>query len=199
MQAAAHRIVLMVGPDNRAHADLRAMLNLAGCRALTERTVRQSIGLLNAVSVVICEDILPDGNWKDLLAALDRVHSPPTLIVTSAAVEPRLWAEVLNLGGSDVLAQPFSSEEVLWIVRHAVATGTTLPMRSTLDRPAEPDPESPMVLPENGHRCALMGTDRHMASEKSRVSRLNHHSEAPSGWTGACSLNSGPQRSTFKR
>lgn len=35
-------------PDNRAHADLRAMLNLAGYRALTGRTVRQSISLLSA-------------------------------------------------------------------------------------------------------------------------------------------------------
>jgi DNA-binding response OmpR family regulator len=111
MQSPAHGASLVVGPDNRAHADLRALLNLAGYHALTGRTVRQSIGLLSAVSVVICEDTLPDGTWKDLLAALDRVHSPPALVVTSAAVEPRLWAEVLNLGGTDVMAQPFSSEE----------------------------------------------------------------------------------------
>ena len=87
------------GPDNRAHADLRALLNLAGYRALTGHTVRQSIGLLSAASVVICEEILPDGTLKDLPAALDRVYSPPALVVTSATVEPRLWAEVLNLGG----------------------------------------------------------------------------------------------------
>jgi hypothetical protein len=84
-------------------------------------------------------------------------------------------------------------------VQRALPIGTTLTMRCTPDRLAGPDPESPMVLPENGHRCALMGTDRHMTSEKSRVSRLNHHSEAPSGWTGACSLSTGSQRSTFKR
>lgn len=93
MQSASHGVVLVVGPDNRAHADLRALLNLAGYYALTGRTVRQSIGLLSAVSVVICEHTLPDGTWKDLLAALDRVHSPPALVVTSVAVEPRLWAE----------------------------------------------------------------------------------------------------------
>jgi hypothetical protein len=175
------------------------MLNLAGYRALTGHTVRQSIGLLSAASVVICEDILPDGTWKDLLAALDRVHSPTALVVTSAAVEPRLWAEVLNLGGTDVLAQPFSNEEVLWIVQRAVPAGTALPTRCNADRPVEPNSESRMELPENGHRCALMGTHRHAASETPRISFLNHHTEAPSGWTGTCSLSTGSQRSNFKR
>lgn len=188
MQFAAHGAVLVAGPDNRAHAHLHAMLDLAGYRALTGRTVRQSIGLLNAVRVVICEDVLPDGTWKDILAALDQVHSPPALIVTSAVVGARLWAEVLNLGGSDVLAQPFSNEEVLWSVQYA--------------RPVErllPNPDSHLELPENGHRCALLGTDRLAAGEEPWVSHLKHCSEAPSGWPGACSLNRGAQRSIFQR
>ena len=198
MQSAAHEVVLLVGLDNRAHANLGAMLNLAGYRALTRRTVCETIGLLNTVSAVICEEILPDGTWKDVLAALDRVHFPAALIVTSAVVEPRLWAEVLHLGGSDVLAQPLSIEEVLWVVRCA-SDRYGVAGAVNLDSPAEPHPKSLLELPENGHRCALMGTDRHAASNKRGVARLNHYSEAPSGWTGACSLNSGSQRSTFKR
>ena len=37
----------------RGEADLRAMLNLGGYRALTAHTVRQSIGLLNAVVTLV--------------------------------------------------------------------------------------------------------------------------------------------------
>ncbi len=199
MASAAQDVVLVVGPDDRDHADLGAMLNLAGYRALTKRTVRQTIGLPDSVSAVICEDILPDGAWKDILAALDRVHSPPALIVTSTAVEPRLWAEVLNLGGSDVLAQPFSSEEVLWIVQHARPAKRTLPERCELEHPATPNPEPSTKLPENGHQCALMDTDWLAFSKKPCVSRLSHLPKARSSWTGDCSPTSGSQRSTLKR
>jgi DNA-binding response OmpR family regulator len=184
----------LAGPDNRAHADLRAMLKSAGYRVLTGRTVRQSISLLNAVSVVICEDILPGRmTWKNLLAALDHVHSAPAFIVTSAMVEPRLWAEVLNLGGSDVLAQPFSQAEVLWCVQHARSIHRTLPMACDLDSPAKLTPA--MELPENGHRCALLGTDRHGASQKPSVLPLNRRSGSGSDWSGACSFSGGSQRS----
>jgi hypothetical protein len=41
------------------------------------------IGLLCAVSVVICEDVLPDGAWRDVLAAFDQVQSPPALCGTT--------------------------------------------------------------------------------------------------------------------
>lgn len=113
------KAVMALGPDNKAHADLCRMLDFAGYRVLRRCTIRGSIGLLCAVSVVICEDVLPDGTWRDVLAALDQVQSPPALIVTSPVAGPHLWAEVLNLGGYDVLAQPFSNQEALWSLQHA--------------------------------------------------------------------------------
>jgi DNA-binding response OmpR family regulator len=62
--------------------------------------------------LVVCEQDLPDGSWKEILAATAAVADPPSLIVTSRLADDRLWAEVLNLGGYDVLAQPFDREEV---------------------------------------------------------------------------------------
>jgi len=62
--------------------------------------------------LVICEQDLPDGSWKDILDAIATESDPPSLIVTSRLADDRLWAEVLNLGGYDVLAQPFDREEV---------------------------------------------------------------------------------------
>ena len=63
--------------------------------------------------VVICESPLPDGNWKNLLGSV------PNLIVTARAADEALWAEVLNLGGYDVLAQPFDKGEVTRVVSSA--------------------------------------------------------------------------------
>ncbi|MCL5743838.1 MAG: hypothetical protein M1541_07900 [Acidobacteria bacterium] len=123
------RLVLALGPDNEAHAGLREMLDSAGYRVLAGYTVRRSTRVLDEISVVICEDVLPDGTWRDVLAALDQVKPRPALIITSRATGPHLWAEVLNLGGYDVLAQRFSNQAVLWSVQHARSSEATAPMR----------------------------------------------------------------------
>ncbi|MEI9970826.1 MAG: hypothetical protein WDO73_01555 [Ignavibacteriota bacterium] len=70
-------------------------------------------------SVVVCDDKLVDGNWKDLLARLEVLPSDPPLIVTSRLADERLWAEVLNSGGYDLLAEPFRTEEVVRSVQLA--------------------------------------------------------------------------------
>jgi DNA-binding response OmpR family regulator len=44
----------------------------------------------------------------------------PVLVVTSNVADESLWAEVLNLGGYDVLAQPFDGEEVARVIGSAV-------------------------------------------------------------------------------
>lgn len=78
----------------------------------------------SSISVVICETLLPDGSWKDLLEYIAQVGAPSALVVTSKLAGESLWAEVLNLGGYDVLAQPFDREEVTRVVRSAVRAGS---------------------------------------------------------------------------
>jgi DNA-binding NtrC family response regulator len=69
--------------------------------------------------VVICESCLPDGNWKDILSQIAVLPDAPRLIVTSREPDESLWAEVLNMGGYDVLATPFEKDEVIRAVSHA--------------------------------------------------------------------------------
>ena len=44
---------------------------------------------------------------------------PPVVIVTSRIADDSLWAEVLNLGGYDVLAKPFREAELIWALESA--------------------------------------------------------------------------------
>lgn len=44
---------------------------------------------------------------------LGTMADPPLLIVAAYLADNRLWAEVLNEGGHDVLAKPFRATEVL--------------------------------------------------------------------------------------
>lgn len=64
-----------------------------------------------AVQVVICERDLPDGSWRDILESTAALKDPPAVIVTSRLADDRLWLEVLEAGGYDVLAKPWNGRE----------------------------------------------------------------------------------------
>ena len=63
--------------------------------------------------IVVCERYQVDGNWQDLLNGAQELELPSSLIVCSSLADEYLWAEVLNLGGCDVLVKPFEDHEVL--------------------------------------------------------------------------------------
>jgi DNA-binding response OmpR family regulator len=72
------------------------------------------------VGVLLSNARFSDGHcWKDLLDEIQRLESPPMLVVTDRLADERLWAEVLNLGGYDLLMKPFDPEEVLRVASSA--------------------------------------------------------------------------------
>lgn len=73
----------------------------------------------NPVPVVITERDLPLGDWKNLFAAIQHLPRAPLLIVADRLADEHLWAEVLNLGGHDVLGKPFQERELLWVLGSA--------------------------------------------------------------------------------
>jgi DNA-binding NtrC family response regulator len=75
-------------------------------------TARPLIDELPA-GVVISDRQLPDGRWQDVLVELQGRRIEPVLIVASHLADDGLWAEVLNLGGYDVLATPLEAPEVI--------------------------------------------------------------------------------------
>jgi DNA-binding response OmpR family regulator len=67
-------------------------------------------------AILICERDLPDGTWKDVLHRMESMVNPPLILVVSKHADDSLWAEVLNLGGYDVLLKPFDRSEVTRVV-----------------------------------------------------------------------------------
>ena len=65
------------------------------------------------LGVVITDSCLSDCGWKAVLETADRMEGQPSVIVSSRLADDRLWAEVLNLGGFDVLVMPFERADVL--------------------------------------------------------------------------------------
>ena len=71
---------------------------------------------LNRPQVLICEATLPDADWKEVLGQAASLKNAPRVIVISRLADESLWAEVLNLGGYDVLPTPLIHDEVARIV-----------------------------------------------------------------------------------
>ena len=78
-------------------------------------------------AVILTEANLPDGTWLDVLDLARQVSSGAEVIVTDAGADARFWAEVLNLGAYDVIAQPFAAGEVQRILRNAGSRFATEP------------------------------------------------------------------------
>jgi DNA-binding response OmpR family regulator len=93
----------------------------SGWTLFEARSRRRAIKCLerNPVHVVIVEWDVPSWNWKKVLRDLGRLAHPPQLIVTSRTADDYLWAEVLNVGGYDVLPQPLASDEVERVIASA--------------------------------------------------------------------------------
>jgi DNA-binding response OmpR family regulator len=115
---------VIVSPSGEDHRALIEILRPAGWSVVCVRSYAQAARYLKwqEAPVVIASRDLPDGNWKTVLNLLTRMAFPPKLIVAARLADERLWAEVLNLGGFDVLAQPFNHAEVTRSVGHACRT-----------------------------------------------------------------------------
>jgi len=113
--------ILVVDPLDSRRSALRNILSASQCKMLEASTYREAISILDdrGIDVIICDTEVVDERWQALLDYLQGRTDPPNLVVTSRLADERLWAEVLNLGGYDVLAQPFDCGEVLRVVRMA--------------------------------------------------------------------------------
>jgi len=80
--------------------------------------------------VLLTEAALPDGNWHDALHLARECPNDLEVIVTDPHADARLWAEALNVGAYDLIAQPFYEPEVRRILYNACSrrTGMGVPI-----------------------------------------------------------------------
>jgi len=110
--------VLAVSDSEADHDCLDEVFRHSNWRMLSARSCREAFEILesNRIPVVVCECALPDGSWKSLLNRFAQWPDEPLLVVSSRQADDHLWAEVLNLGGYDVLAKPFDRAEVVRVI-----------------------------------------------------------------------------------
>ena len=84
-------------------------------------SLRQARNRLNyqEYGVILTEADLPDGKWQDVLRLVRECSQETEVIVTDLQADACFWAEALNLGAYDLLAQPFYEPEVRRILYNA--------------------------------------------------------------------------------
>jgi DNA-binding NtrC family response regulator len=113
--------ILTVLPDNDVQT-LHGIIRPCGARLQRADSLDEVHEFLKSdpADVVLTDCNLPDKHdWKHVLEVIECSGGVQPLIVASRLADERLWAEVLNLGGFDVLATPFEAAEVVRVIGHA--------------------------------------------------------------------------------
>jgi DNA-binding response OmpR family regulator len=108
--------VLAVIPGEEDRQSLRGILAHSTWVLQLASTVQQAQAALDdrKVGVILADSDLPSGySWLHIVKAAARIAPSPAVIVASRLGDDRLWAEVLNLGGFDLIVKPFDAKEVL--------------------------------------------------------------------------------------
>jgi DNA-binding NtrC family response regulator len=111
--------VLFVSPYPQDARSLAHMLDEVLLPLVHANSLKDAANVMETVNfqVVLSEAALEDGNWLDVLK-LAR-SSNTELVVTHPWADARFWAEAINMGAYDVLAQPFFDTEVRRVLTSA--------------------------------------------------------------------------------
>lgn len=109
--------VLAVAPEPD-RATLRRMFEHSRWTLLEAETLAEATATLGQSFslVLLCEPVLPDGTWAELLDLTRGLPLPPPVIVTARQADDDFWMQVLNRGGYNVLGKPFSEKELFEMV-----------------------------------------------------------------------------------
>jgi CheY-like chemotaxis protein len=118
--------ILSISPFPSDHAVLRKVVSGTPWRLTARKTASDAVDELyrERFRVIFCEFHLEDGTWRDVLDLAANLDEPPLLVVTAQLADDHVWAEVLNLGGYDVLSKPLVEEEVRRVLHLAIAHQT---------------------------------------------------------------------------
>lgn len=113
----ANLTLLAISPNREDRRSLESILDASGWTVQGAPSFREAARLMqNKFSLILCDRDLPDGSWHDIYRQAERLDSPPPIVVLSPNADQPFWAEVLSLGGFDVLLKPLEKTEVTRVI-----------------------------------------------------------------------------------
>jgi DNA-binding NtrC family response regulator len=105
--------VLFISPDSAQAENVTEMLRPATLGLDHAACLADARIMLakHPYRVILTEAELPDAVWTDVIDLTYDLGVFPAIIVTRLTADDVFWAEVLNLGAYDLLAQPFDERK----------------------------------------------------------------------------------------
>ena len=145
--------VLAATPDDRHYQSLVTAISDTGWPLVRSRNIGEALSAVinGEIEVVFTDCDLPDGSWTEMIQALQACRNAPRVIVFSLHADDRLWMDVLQSGGYDLVSIPFNREEIsrvgyrAWLSWQKRARGLRSVWLPLTD--SEPSGESEMAMP----------------------------------------------------
>ncbi len=114
--------VLVALADPASQRALSNVLPLHDLEPVFAATMREARAVLasESIGLVVCEDCLIDGSYRDLLPVAQAARGDVPVVVTSRTDNPEEYLEAMKLGAFDFVAAPFSRTELDRIVHNAL-------------------------------------------------------------------------------
>jgi DNA-binding NtrC family response regulator len=111
--------VLVISPETEHREKIMAAMHRCGLSSCTCKKFGEAINFLakQKFSVVLCHDTLPDGDFRDVVAAV----SPTPVVVLSRFAEWDRYLAALRDGAFDYISCPPDPDETERIVRSAIS------------------------------------------------------------------------------
>ena len=116
------RKALMLAIDLAASQCIGEALDRCGFEPVLLSTVAELRSWIREpdISVLVCEEVLRDGNYKEVLRVSRGVGGHIPVVVFSRLGEWDQYLEAIRLGASDCLRYPFRTGELRWVVNRAL-------------------------------------------------------------------------------
>ncbi len=121
--------VLVTATDSRNRRELVNTLVRCGLQPIPLSTVTESRQLMaqQPVSLVLCEEMLADGSYREILCEMGSIATKVPVIVVSRLADWDRYLEAMRWGAFDYLAYPCRPTEMESIVGSALNSAPLFP------------------------------------------------------------------------
>jgi len=117
-----NKVRVLAVVSNEMHAAIArqlAPLDIRIERVAKAAEIARLVGNGDVFDVAILPAALPDTEWWALWGELSLLNPRPAILVYARAATFELWTSVLDLGGYDLIVEPFSDREIQEAVQRA--------------------------------------------------------------------------------
>lgn len=130
-------LALLVSAEPDSSQRLQRELSRQSVKTRQVRTcteAKQFIERENKPDIIFSDASMPDGTWADILKMARKEQTSAEVVVVSRLPDTKLYMDVMDGGGFDFIAPPFSQTELAHVVQSATVDASKrwgAPLRST--------------------------------------------------------------------